>query len=87
MENNKINNIKDLRYKFSMTQKEFAEALGISERNARDKENGNAPFTQYEMIKIMFMFNLSKKEFYKLFVENCNNYLLINKNCPRINNK
>lgn len=87
MEHTNINSIKQLRIKYNLTQKEFADILGISERNVRRKENGYAPFSQYEMIKILLMFNLTQDDFYRLFVINCKNFTCLRLLAINLNNK
>lgn len=62
--------IKDIRKKANLTQIEISNMLGMSERNYRAKENGNLPFNQLEIMKLIQMFKLEKEELYELFYLN-----------------
>lgn len=62
--------VKILRKSKKLSQEEFSKILGISLRNYRDKENGKAPFTQYEIIKLISFFELDADDAYNIFYIN-----------------
>ena len=66
-------NIKDLRKNYNLTQSQISNMLGVSERNYRAKENGELPFTQLELMKLIKLFNLQKDESFELFYWNAFN--------------
>lgn len=59
--------IKGIRSDLGLTQKEMANYLGISIRAYRNKEKGEAPFNQIEMILIMEKANMTPEEAGALF--------------------
>lgn len=68
--------LKQLRRQHGWSQQDVAQKLGISLRNYRNKENGNLPFNQVEMIKIMQFANLSYEDIIYIFFEYENNEML-----------
>ena len=54
-----IMKIKEYRIKYSYTQKEFAELLGIKQNTYSDKERGKTKFTIDEIKVIKEMFNVT----------------------------
>ncbi len=75
--------IKALRKSKRITQEEFAKIIGISLRNYREKENGNAPFTQYEIIKLISFFDLDATMAYNIFYINGINTIFYKNNDNR----
>lgn len=59
--------IKGIRSDLGLTQQEMANYLGISIRAYRNKEKGEAPFNQIEMILIMEKANMTPEEAGALF--------------------
>ena len=60
--------MKGIRSDLGMTQQEMADYLGISIRAYRNKEKGDAPFNQLEMILIMEKAKLTPEEAGVLFL-------------------
>ncbi len=71
MKYNDIATVKDLRHEYNITQSEMSRFIGVSERNYREKENGKVPFTQLEIMKIIFMFELESDDVFRLFYIEC----------------
>ena len=62
-----VRKIKGLRSDLGLTQKEFANKLGMSLRSYRNKEKGEYPFNQIEMVKIMMIAGSTPQEAGELF--------------------
>ena len=67
MSNKQFSNIKELRKAYSLTQDEMSYFIGMSVRNYREKERGNVPFSQIEIMKMILIFDLNPEDVYRLF--------------------
>ena len=54
--------VKEYRVKYSYTQKEFAELLGIKQNTYSDKERNKSPFTIYEIKILKELFEVTYDE-------------------------
>ena len=59
--------LKSIRQSYELTQDQVGDYIGLSKRNYREKEIGNTPFTQIEIIRMVELFNLNADEVYTLF--------------------
>ncbi len=57
-----INSIKLLRKSKGITQQQASDFVGISIRNYREKESGYLPFSQFEISRLITLFNLNAEE-------------------------
>lgn len=73
MSNKSFSNVRELRKSYSLTQDEMSYFIGISVRNYREKERGNIPFSQIEIMKIILLFDLNPDDVYRLFYTKCIN--------------
>ena len=62
--------IKQLRKNNKFTQQELSVLLGMSVRTYREKEIGNTPFTQLEIMKITMLFKLKQEQLFEIFFLN-----------------
>lgn len=74
-------NIKDIRKLNNFNQAHMAYILGVGIRKYRDMERGYLCFSQFNMIKMMLLFQLDNEDIYNLFFSKENNqYLYIASN-------
>lgn len=59
--------IRDLMRIYDLTNKSFAEELGISASTLSHKLNGHFPWSSDEMWQIMEMFNVPPNQFHEVF--------------------
>ncbi len=75
MKYNPATTIKDLRKLKRLNQDDLSRIIGISPRNYREKENGKVPFNQYEIIKLISLFEMDAEDAYNIFYVNAENSL------------
>ena len=75
MKYNPATTIKDLRKLKRLNQDDLSRIIGISPRNYREKENGKVPFNQYEIIKLISLFEMEAEDAYNIFYVNAENSL------------
>ena len=75
MKYNPATTIKDLRKLKRLNQDDLSRIIGISPRNYREKENGKVPFNQYEIIKLISLFEMDAEDAYNIFYINAENSL------------
>lgn len=73
MSSKQFSNVKELRKSYSLTQDEMSYFIGISVRNYREKERGNIPFSQIEIMKMILLFDLNPDDVFHLFYIKCIN--------------
>lgn len=82
------NCIKDVRKKNHFNQAHMAYFLGVGIRKYREMELGHESFSQYEMIKMMLLFNLDEEDVFHLFFDkDTNRYLYVSNNLLRFDRK
>ena len=67
MEYKHISSIRGLRKEYKLTQDEFSYILGMSTRNYREKECGKVCFTQYEIMKMIYFFEIESDDAFRIF--------------------
>lgn len=75
MNYNHILDIKHLRKEYHLTQYEISYLLGMSVRNYREKESGKSGFTQEEIMKMIYLFEIESNDAYRLFFTQGHNAL------------
>ena len=62
-----LQDLKIIRIKKSLTQKDIADKLGIAPNSYTKIENGNNPFSVNELKELKKVFNISDSEFMEIF--------------------
>lgn len=62
--------LKEIRRSYELTQIQVSDFVGLSMRHYREKESGNIPFSQTEIMRMIELFNLDANEVYTLFFQN-----------------
>lgn len=86
MEYKHISSIKNLRKEFNLTQDEFSYILGMSARNYREKESGKICFTQCEIMKMIYFFEIESDDAFRIFYLKGYNSMFWKNNSKKIKN-
>ena len=68
--------LKEIRISYELTQIQVSDFVGLSMRHYREKESGNIPFSQTEIMRMIELFNLDADEVSTLFFQNARKTLL-----------